>query len=286
LNERIQEGESDRRSFFRKLVAVAAATGVSGLLLGKLAEPVSAASSGEVAFYTGSSSQSGDPNLFWDNVNKRLGVDTSAPEGQVHVGGSATADVFCGLGPHPATGPAMNYGYSGSSFGRGSGFFNVRPDPLATPPNPSLRFMTANTQRMIITNTGLVGIGTSTPLQQLTVAGDVGQTTSAGGLVKAGVLVNGGVPSIIRSFNNLPGGAVPTVTQPLGPGTYEVNFGVDVSQRFYTATLLSSNSTDPGGDIQGQILASTRDGNPNAVFVRTNDTNGPSTNRSFYLMIC
>jgi hypothetical protein len=291
--EQKHDSSPGRRSFFRKLVAVAAATGVSGLLLGKLAEPVSAASSGEVAFYTGSSSQSGDPNLFWDNANKRLGVDISTPEAQTHIGGAATADVFCGIGPHPATlvggkyvGPAMNYGYSGRTFGRGSGFFNVRPDPLATPPNPSLRFMTANTQRMIITNTGQIGIGTSTPLQQLTVAGDVGQTTSANGLVKAGVLVNGGVPSIIRSFNNLPGGAAPTVTQPLSPGTYEVNFGVDVSQRFYTATLLSSNSTDLGGDIQGQILASTRDGNPNAVFVRTNDSSGISTNRSFYLMIC
>ena len=293
MNDGIHEVNSDRRSFFRKLVAVAAATGVSGLLLGKLAEPVSATSSGEVAFYTGSSSQSGDLNLFWDNVNKRLGVDTSSPEGQMHVGGSATADVFCGLGPHPNTlvsgtyvGPAMNYGYSGSSFGRGSGFFNVRPDASATPPNPSLRFMTNNVQRIIITNTGLVGIGTSTPLQQLTVAGDVGQTTSANGLVKAAVLVNGGVPSIIRSFNNLPGGAAPTVTQPLGPGTYEVNFGVDVSQRFYMATLLSANSIDPGGAVDGEILASVRDTNTKAVFVRTTDTDGTSTNTSFYLMIC
>ena len=176
--EQKHDSSPGRRSFFRKLVAVAAATGVSGLLLGKLAEPVSAASSGEVAFYTGSSSQSGDPNLFWDNVNKRLGVDTSAPEAQTHIGGAATADVFCGIGPHPATlvsgkyvGPAMNYGYSGRTFGRGSGFFNVRPDASATPPNPSLRFMTANTQRMIITNTGEVGIGTSTPPYLFSVLG-------------------------------------------------------------------------------------------------------------------
>ena len=178
-NEEKTDSSTDRRSFFHKLVAVAATTGVSGLLLGKLAEPVSAASSGEVAFYTGSSSQSGDPNLFWDNVNKRLGVDTSNPEGQMHVGGSATADVFCGLGPHPNTlvggvfvGPAMNYGYSGHTFGEGSGFFNVRPDASATPPNPSLRFMTNNLQRMIIDNNGNVGIGTSTPPYLVSVLGD------------------------------------------------------------------------------------------------------------------
>jgi hypothetical protein len=180
----------------------------------------------------------------------------------------------------------MNYGYAGNSFGEGAGFFNVRPDPSATPPNPSLRFMTVNTQRMIITNTGLVGIGTSNPVQLLTVAGDVGQTASGNGLVKAAVLVNGDALSIIRGFNNLPGGTSPSVTQPLGVGTYEVNFGVDVSQRFYAATLLSSNSTDAGGAIDGQILASTRDGNVNAILVRTNDSTGTSTNRSFYLMIC
>lgn len=83
----------------------------------------------------------------------------------------------------------------------------------------------------------------------------------------------------------MPGGAAPTVTQPLGPGTYEVNFGVGVSQRFYTATLLSSNSIDSGGAIDGQILASVRDTNTNAVFVRTNDTTGTSANRSFYLLV-
>ena len=180
-NEDKDDSSTGRRSFFRRLVAVAAATGISGLLLGKLAEPVSAASSGEVAFYTGSSSQSGDPNLFWDNVNERLGVDTSAPETRLHVSGPATADVFCGLGPHPeyGSGPAMNYGYSGHSLGEGSGFFNVRPDASATAPNPSLRFMTNNVQAMIITNTGNVGIGTTAPGSKLSVAGAI-ESTSVG----------------------------------------------------------------------------------------------------------
>jgi hypothetical protein len=92
------------------------------------------------------------------NASGNLGVQTSTPECFIHIGGGATADVFCGIGPHPNTivggvytGPAMNYGYSGNSFGEGSGFFNVRPDPSAVAPNPSLRFMTVNVQRMIIT---------------------------------------------------------------------------------------------------------------------------------------
>jgi hypothetical protein len=48
---------------------------------------------------------------------------------------------------------------------------NVRADALATAPNPSLRFMTADQLRMIITNTGAVGIGTISPIGKLTVIG-------------------------------------------------------------------------------------------------------------------
>jgi FtsZ-binding cell division protein ZapB len=65
----------------------------------------------------------------------------------------------------------MNYGYSGHSLGEGSGFFNVRPDPAAVAPNPSLRFMTVDIQRMIITNTGKVGIGTTNPTHLIQLSG-------------------------------------------------------------------------------------------------------------------
>jgi hypothetical protein len=151
-----------RRSFLRKLVAVAAATGLSGLLLSKLAQAVSAnniiPSSGQATF------------------DGPVGIATTAPETLLHVGGAATDDIFCGLGPHPNTivsgqyvGPAMNYGYAGNSFGEGAGFFNVRPDPSAVAPNPSLRFMTNNLQRMIITNTGRLGVNTTLPAAQLDV---------------------------------------------------------------------------------------------------------------------
>ena len=76
------------------------------------------------------------------------------------------------MGSNVDTGPAFNYGYAGFSFGRSAGFFNVRPDASATPPNPSLRFMTANQQRVIITNAGRVGIGTTSP--QTTLQADGG----------------------------------------------------------------------------------------------------------------
>src|SRR6266404_2616811 len=81
------------------------------------------------------------------------------------------------MGPDLVAGPAFNYGYAGSSFGRGAGFFNVRPDAGANPPNPSLRFATANVQRMIVTNTGDVGIGITAPTAKLDVTGTINTLT-------------------------------------------------------------------------------------------------------------
>jgi hypothetical protein len=103
--------------------------------------------------------------------NGRVGIGTVNPGGQLHLGGTATQDVFAGMGPDLVNGPAMNYGYAGSSFGRGAGFFNVRPDASATGINPSLRLMTANNVRMTITNAGRIGIGTEAPASSLHVNG-------------------------------------------------------------------------------------------------------------------
>jgi hypothetical protein len=110
----------------------------------------------------------------------RVGFGTSLPEGNIHVYGTALADVFAGIGPSPAAGPALNFGYSGSTYGRGSGFFNSRPDALAVAPNPSLRFATANVQRMIITNLGRVGLGVGNPSHPLHLAS--GAHVTAGGV--------------------------------------------------------------------------------------------------------
>jgi Chaperone of endosialidase len=108
-------------------------------------------------------------NSALSEVGGNVGIGTASPTGLLHLFGAATADVFAGMGPDLVNGPAFNYGYSGSSFGRGSGFFNVRPDALAVAPNPSLRFMTANVQRMIVTNLGNIGIGTPSPFAKLDV---------------------------------------------------------------------------------------------------------------------
>jgi hypothetical protein len=109
-----------------------------------------------------------------------VGIGTEFPQGKLHIFGPEAEDTFSGIGPDLVTGPAFNFGYSGASFGRGSGFFNVRPDALAVAPNPSLRFATNNLQRMIITNTGNVGIGTTSPTNPLQMAS--GARVTAGGV--------------------------------------------------------------------------------------------------------
>jgi len=129
----------------------------------------------------------GAPNgSFFIDANGRIGLGTFTPGGNLHIFGQANQDVFNGVGPDPVNGPALNFGYSGNSFGRGSGFFNVRADPFATPPNPAIFFATANVPRMVITNTGQVGIGIL-PSQALDVFGNI---RASGGFISGGSFLN------------------------------------------------------------------------------------------------
>src|SRR5438093_994987 len=133
-------------------------------------------------------------------VGGKVGIGTLAPGAQLHIYGASGLDVFAGMGPDVISGPGFNYGYAGNSFGVGAGFFNVRPATGATGVNPSLRFMTVDTERMIITNAGNVGIGTSAPAQKLDVVGSVALSANLGlpatSSATTGVITFGGLPFI------------------------------------------------------------------------------------------
>jgi hypothetical protein len=48
---------------------------------------------GQIAFWVGSSTLSGDGNLIWDNSAKRLGISVSSPQAKLHVSGDVIIDV-------------------------------------------------------------------------------------------------------------------------------------------------------------------------------------------------
>jgi hypothetical protein len=66
--------------------------------------------SGQVAYWTGTSAQSGSNNLFWDAANGRLGIGTNTPAERLHVVGNAT---YRGLYPYFELVPT---GWSGGNF--------------------------------------------------------------------------------------------------------------------------------------------------------------------------
>ncbi len=97
----------------------------------------------------------------------KVGMGTASPASNLHVFGTSTTDVFIGVGEDPlgttGTQSALTIGYGGNSLGQATGFFNVRPDSNAVAPNPSLRFFTANVQRMILDFQGFLGLGVASP---------------------------------------------------------------------------------------------------------------------------
>jgi hypothetical protein len=208
--------------------------------------------------------------------NGKIGINTNDPKVSFHMFAGATSDVYAGMGPDPSFGggPAFNMGYSGASYGRASGFLNVRPDALAVAPNPSLRFLTADVMRMIITNTGTVGIGTSAPAARLHIEADTfnpgaGQSAI---LIKSAntqdaILGMGAGPSwsdnidgFVIGYNGNSGvgrgfiGTRPTT------GTGQINFAVkNVTEMTLTSTGLTVTDTLNVGNIvaTGSITGAT-----------------------------
>lgn len=101
------------------------------------------------------------------SANGDVGVGTTSPQAKLHLFSLAGSDVRLGLGEYPGaasgTGPGFNIGYSGSSLGRGAAFLSSRADPGSVSPNPSIRFFTADVQRIIFDNQGNIGLGVADP---------------------------------------------------------------------------------------------------------------------------
>ena len=79
----VRNGSIQATSFIRT-----GATATNALLAGgsTLANPVSGTgTSGQVSFWNGTGTQTGDNGLFWDDTNKRLGIGTTSPIGKLTI---------------------------------------------------------------------------------------------------------------------------------------------------------------------------------------------------------
>ncbi|GIW67472.1 MAG: hypothetical protein KatS3mg096_340 [Candidatus Parcubacteria bacterium] len=98
-------------------------------------------SAGQVAFWTGTSNISGDNALFWDNINKRLGIGTISPQTSLHVAGNITANTFLGT----INAANISSGQFGANTGGGNYYFMGNVGIGMTTPTAKLHVNTNDT---------------------------------------------------------------------------------------------------------------------------------------------
>ncbi|MCX6880010.1 MAG: tail fiber domain-containing protein [Verrucomicrobia bacterium] len=132
--------------------------------------------SGQLALWTGTSSVSGNNNLYWDGSNSRLGIGTSSPQAKLDVNGAITATSFKGIGteltgvpPSGTAGNALAGTYPNPSIADGAvtnaALVNnaVTAAKLASDP-ASLNRVSGGACTLL---GGNLGIGTTVPAQKL-----------------------------------------------------------------------------------------------------------------------
>jgi hypothetical protein len=118
-----------------------------------------------VAFWNSTSALSSSANLYWDNTNSRLGIGTTSPSSLLHLSNSV--------------GPIITMD---DTAGRSTVFRNVSSSTAAaigTVSNHTFQILTNNTSRIFLTETGNVGIGTTSPAEKLDINGGNVLITSA-----------------------------------------------------------------------------------------------------------
>jgi hypothetical protein len=127
----------------------------TGLTVGSTA--ISSGTDGRVLFQNGGVLQQ-SANLFWDNTNSRLGIGTSSPAEKLHVIGNA---IISGLGVGTSTiyNNSININNEGT-LRIGNGEFLSK----------QINNLSIFQGKMIVANSGNVGIGTTSPTARLHIA--------------------------------------------------------------------------------------------------------------------
>jgi len=146
---------------------------------GLLTNPVTGTgSAGQVAYWTGTNSQTGNSNFFWDNATGRLRVNSSIANSNLTVSGSDNTDIFTVLSG------------ANSRLHLGTVTSPTNDVYIRSQNNYNLKLGTNTTNYLTILDGGNVGINTATPATAFEVNG-VGlfSGTSLVGNTKNGVYI-------------------------------------------------------------------------------------------------
>ncbi len=142
-----------------------------------------------IAFWDGPSTISYSEGFYWDSANSRLGIGTNAPTEAISIGTTSTTAHWAAVGLRNDTNGVLAVQYVGS---QATGHFGGVPHAntarlvATTASNMTIGnynqapivFLTNSVQRMRITSTGEVGIGTQSPTATLQISGSLIVSTS------------------------------------------------------------------------------------------------------------
>jgi hypothetical protein len=104
--------------------------------------------SGQVAFFNGTSSITGESNLFWDSTNDYLGIGTNSPAVELAVYSSSVARIHV---QNSTSGTAFNDGFQFAISDSDGYLWNFE--------NASIIFGTNNSAKMFLNSSGNLGLG-------------------------------------------------------------------------------------------------------------------------------
>ena len=220
--------------------------------------------SGQVAFWNGTSSQTGSNNLFWDNANGRLGINVLSTEEAIRVSGTGRIGNL--LLRNTNTGDAGT-GKVIWADGAGSGVLGLNS-------STALTINTANVNRIYVQNNGNIGINTTT---------DAGFRLDVNGTARVQGVLTTTADAVVNGVNiGIGGGAVNTNTR-VGQTALRDNTTGDGNTVIGFSALVANTTGSAGTAIGRNSMVSNTTGLSNTAvgnFSFSNNTTG-NTNSAF-----